>query len=146
MPDPQDQPDNQPDATPAQPDSAAQPAPPAKAPAKKTPAKKPAKKAPAKKAAKKAPAKKAANGPAKKAPAKVAPPADVNGARPPVDGAKEAAARAKSTVQSAATAGGDLIGAPAPSSGRSPVLVLAGAAIGLLTVSLWLRRLRRRAA
>ncbi len=117
MPDPQDAPDEGGAAAPPAKKAAK------KAPAKKTPAKVAAKKAPAKKApAKKAPAKKAPakKAPAKKAPAKKAPPPAPQPAltaavpapalEPPpghaaltagTNGAREAAANAKSSVQGA---------------------------------------------
>lgn len=144
MTDPQDQPAPETAATP-------DPVAPAEAPeptstptpleaAKKAPAKKaPAKKAPAKKAAAQGPAKKA---PAKKAPAKKAPaaaPAVAGAASPLSNGAKEAAAQAKSTVEAARNP----LPAPTPPSGRSPV-ALVGAGIAALFGLLLLRRLLRR--
>ncbi len=117
MADPQDRPDSEPDGESKPPAEKAPPAEDATGPAKKA-AKAPAKKAPAKKApAKKAPAKKA---PAKKAPAKKAPPKKAEPDPPRLaeapadlrqrietngqqlaDAAKDVAAQAKSTVDSA---------------------------------------------
>ncbi len=150
MADPQDQPDGE---------SGGASTPPAKEPppeAIKKAAKAPAKKAPAKKAAaKKAPAKKA---PAKKAPAKKVPPKspepappkpadqplplaqriETNGQR---DAAKDAAAHAKSTVESAP----DPVSsdAYAPAARTSPVPLIVALALSLLAILL-VRQLRRR--
>lgn len=123
-----DLPDDGPQATP--------PTPPP--PAKKAPAKA-VRKAPAKKApAKKAPAKKAT---AKKAPAKTPPMAlaNTNGTQP--DGARQAAAQAKSTVEHA----GDSMSAPAlvPVPDRRPaVLPIAVAVVVSLLAILLIRQLR----
>ncbi len=145
MADPQDHPDSEPD------DVSPPPAkePPAKA-VKKI-AKAPAKKAPAKKApAKKAPAKKA---PAKKAPAKSVAPAPPKPADPPLglaqrietngqlDAAKDAAAHAKSTVESANDPVSD--DAYAAAARTSPVPLLVALALSLLAILL-VRQLRRR--
>jgi hypothetical protein len=145
MADPQDHPDSEPD------DVSPPPAkePPAKA-VKKI-AKAPAKKAPAKKApAKKAPAKKA---PAKKAPAKSAAPAPPKPADQPLglaqrietngqlDAAKDAAAHAKSTVESANDPVSD--DAYAPAARTSPVPLLVALALSVLAILL-VRQLRRR--
>jgi len=135
MADEQELPDERPEATP--------PPPP---PAKKAPAKA-AKKAAAKKApAKKAPAKKA---PPKKAPAAaVSPPpptpalAATNGGTITSDGAKEAAAQAKSTVERA----DDSLSQPAlvavPEPGRSRLPLAVAIAVSLLAILL-VRQLRR---
>jgi hypothetical protein len=139
MADPQDQPDGEPDgaSTPAK-------EPPAKA-VKKT-AKAPAKKA----AAKKAPAKKA---PAKKAPAKSPEPAPPKPADQPLglaqrietngqlDAAKDVAAQAKSTVESA----NDPVSSDAysPAARTSPVPLVVALALSLLAILL-VRQLRRR--
>ncbi|MGO9350626.1 MAG: nucleoid-structuring protein H-NS [Mycobacterium sp.] len=137
MADPQDQPDGEPDGAPTPPAKE----PPAKA-VKKT-AKAPAKKAPAKKApAKKAPAKKA---PAKKAPPKpaeqplgLAQRIETNGQ---LDAAKDAAAHAKSTVESA----NDPVSSDAypPAARTSPVPLAVAVALSLLAILL-IRQLRRR--
>jgi hypothetical protein len=150
MADPQDQPDSESDGTSTPPEKK----PPAEA-VKKI-AKAPAKKAPAKKAtAKKAPAKKA---PAKKAPAKKAEPAPPKPPEPPgeqpVDiqqrietngdlaaAAKDAAAQAKSTVESANNPVSQDISAP--SVGQSPVPLFVALAVSLLAILL-IRQLRRR--
>ena len=148
MADQQEQPEKRPDAAPQTPAQPSAPDVPAKAAAKKAPAKKtPAKKAPAK-AAKKTPAKKA---PAKKAPAKAATPpsepaptlplAATNGAGPVREGAKEAAAQAKTTVDQAI----DSVAAPLVQPverGRSPLPVAVAIAVSLLAV-LVVRQLRR---
>jgi hypothetical protein len=147
MADPQDQPESEPDGASS---------PPAKEPpaeAVKKIAKAPAKKAPAKKApAKKAPAKKA---PAKKAPAKKAP---AKSAEPPkpagqplglaqrietngqLDAAKDVAAQAKSTVESA----NDPVASDAsmPPARTSAVPLLVALALSLLAILL-VRQLRR---
>ena len=139
MADPQDQPDGEPDgaSTPAK-------EPPAKA-VKKT-AKAPAEKA----AAKKAPAKKA---PAKKAPAKSPEPAPPKPADQPLglaqrietngqlDAAKDVAAQAKSTVESA----NDPVSSDAysPAARTSPVPLVVALALSLLAILL-VRQLRRR--
>ncbi len=145
MADSQDQPDGEPDG--ASPPPAKEP--PAKA-VKKT-AKAPAKKAPAKKApAKKAPAKKA---PAKKAPAKSPEPAPPKPTDQPLglaqrietngqlDAAKDAAAHAKSTVESA----NDPVSSDAypPAARTSPVPLAVAVALSLLAILL-IRQLRRR--
>lgn len=156
MPDPQDQPDAEPGAAAQSPEpgpAPAAPPPPAKKapgdaakPAKKAPVKA-TKKTPAKKAAKKAPAKKAAKAPqaelsAPKPVPAIAPPADTNGSRQPGVGAKEAAAHAKSTVDTASNP----VGPSAPATGGpSPVAVLVASTLGLLAL-LVLRQLLRRAA
>ena len=137
MADPQDQPDGEPDGASTPPAKE----PPAKA-VKKT-AKAPAKKAPAKKApAKKAPAKKA---PAKKAPPKpteqplgLAQRIETNGQ---LDAAKDAAAHAKSTVESA----NDPVSSDAypPAARTSPVPLAVAVALSLLAILL-IRQLRRR--
>jgi len=140
MADPQDQPDGEPDGASTPPAKE----PPAKA-VKKT-AKAPAKKA----AAKKAPAKKA---PAKKAPAKSPEPAPPKPADQPLglaqrietngqlDAAKDAAAHAKSTVESA----NDPVSSDAypPSARTSPVPLVVALALSLLAILL-VRQLRRR--
>jgi hypothetical protein len=141
MADPQDQPGSEPDGASTPP---AKKQPPAKA-VKKT-AKAPAKKAPAKKA----PAKKA---PAKKAPAKSPEPAPPKPADQPLglaqrietngqlDAAKDAAAHAKSTVESANNpVSGD---AYPPASRTSPVPLVVALALSLLAILL-VRQLRRR--
>jgi hypothetical protein len=145
MADSQDQPDGQPDGASTPPAKE----PPAKE-VKKT-AKAPAKKAPAKKApAKKAPAKKA---PAKKAPAKSPEPAPPKPADQPLglaqrietngqlDAAKDAAAHAKSTVESA----NDPVSSDAfpPAARTSPVPLVVALALSLLAILL-VRQLRRR--
>jgi hypothetical protein len=156
MTDPQDLPDSEPDAgTPAQkqpPEKAA------KAPAKKAPAKKaPGKHAVAKKApAKKAPAKKA---PAKKAEAKPLSEAVLEApksAEPPVEkpavqhraetngqlaAAKDVAAQAKSTVESAKDALPREASAASPL--QSPVPLVVAITLSLLALLL-VRQLRRR--
>ena len=140
MADPQDQPDGEPDGASTPPAKE----PPAKA-VKKT-AKAPAKKAPAKKA----PAKKA---PAKKAPAKSREPAPPKPADQPLglaqrietngqlDAAKDAAAHAKSTVESA----NDPVSSDAypPAARTSPVPLVVALALSLLAILL-IRQLRRR--
>jgi len=140
MADPQDQPDGEPDGASTPPAKE----PPAKA-VKKT-AKAPAKKAPAKKA----PAKKA---PAKKAPAKSREPAPPKPADQPLglaqrietngqlDAAKDAAAHAKSTVESA----NDPVSSDAypPAARTSPVPLVVALALSLLAILL-VRQLRRR--
>jgi hypothetical protein len=140
MADPQDQPDGEPDGASTPPAKE----PPAKA-VKKT-AKAPAKKA----AAKKAPAKKA---PAKKAPAKSPEPAPPKPADQPLglaqrietngqlDAAKDAAAHAKSTVESA----NDPVSSDAypPAARTSPVPLVVALALSLLAILL-VRQLRRR--
>jgi hypothetical protein len=145
MADPQDQPDGEPDGASTPPAKE----PPAEA-VKKT-AKAPAKKAPAKKApAKKAPAKKA---PAKKALAKSPEPAPPKPADQPLglaqrietngqlDAAKDAAAHAKSTVESA----NDPVSSDAypPAARTSPVPLVVALALSLLAILL-IRQLRRR--
>jgi hypothetical protein len=140
MADPQDQPDGEPDGASTPPAKE----PPAKE-VKKT-AKAPAKKAPAKKA----PAKKA---PAKKAPAKSPEPAPPKPADPPLDlaqrietngqldAAKDVAAQAKSTVESA----NDPVSSDAysPAARTSPVPLVVALALSLLAILL-VRQLRRR--
>jgi hypothetical protein len=145
MADPQDQPDGEADGA-----STTPPKEPPAEEAKKT-AKAPAKKAPAKKApAKKAPAKKA---PAKKAPAKSAEPAPTNPADQPLglaqrietngqlDAAKDAAAHAKSTVETANDPVSD--DAYPPSARTSPVPLAVALVLSLLAILL-VRQLRRR--
>ncbi len=147
MADPQDQPDGEPDGTSTPPDKdpPAKKAPAAKAPAKKAPVKKaPAKKAPAAKA----PAKKAT---AKKAPATSPEPAPPKPADQPLplaqrietngqlDAAKDAAAHAKSTVESA----NDPVANDAPASRTSPVPLIVALTLSLLAILL-VRQLRRR--
>lgn len=138
MADEQERPDDRPEPASA-PDAVK------KAPAKKTPAKKaPAKKAPAKAAAKKAPAKKAPV----KAPAKAA---ENGSAAPPVkpaepnpvdEGAKQAAAQAKSTIEQASDPVSRPVPLPVDDGTRSPVpFVLA--AVAALLVLLLVRRCRR---
>jgi hypothetical protein len=153
MADPQDRPETGPDGAPTPPAKKQPAKKAAKAPAKKAPAKKvPAKKAPA---AQKAPAKKA---PAKKAPAKSPEPAPPKLAEQLADqpaslqqraetngqlaaGAKDAAAQAKSTVESA----NDPLPRVAPdeSSSRFPVPLVVAATLSLLAMLL-IRQLRRR--
>jgi hypothetical protein len=147
MADPQEQPEGEPDGASPPPAKKSQPDAAKKAPAKKAPAKKaPAKKAPAKKA----PAKKA---PAKKAPAKKIEPAPPKPADQPMnlaqrietngqlDAAKDAAAHAKSTVESANDpVSGDT---HAPEARTSPVPLLVALAFSLLAILL-VRQLRRR--
>jgi hypothetical protein len=137
MTDPQDQPDGEPDGA-------------STPPAKQPPAKKaPAKKAPAKKAAaKKVPPKKA---PAKKAPAKSPEPAPPKPSDQPLplaqrietngqlDAAKDAAAHAKSTVESA----NDPVANDVPASRTSPVPLIVALTLSLLAILL-VRQLRRR--
>jgi hypothetical protein len=145
MADPQDQPDGEPDGASTPPAKE----PPAKA--VKKAAKAPAKKAPAKKApAKKAPAKKA---PAKKAPAKSPEPAPPKPADQPLnlaqrietngqlDAAKDAAAHAKSTVESA----NDPVSSDpySPAARTSPVPLVVALVLSLLAILL-VRQLRRR--
>jgi hypothetical protein len=140
MADPQDRPDSEPDGASTPPAKK----PPAKA-VKKT-AKAPAKKAPAKKA----PAKKA---PAKKAPAKSpvpTPPKPADQSRGlaqriesngQLDAAKDAAAKAKSTVEDA---NNPVSGDSYPLASRtSPVPLLVALALSLLAILL-VRQLRRR--
>jgi hypothetical protein len=140
MADPQDQPDGEPDGASTPPAKE----PPAKA-VKKT-AKAPAKKAPAKKA----PAKKV---PAKKAPAKSPEPAPPKPADQPLglaqrietngqlDAAKDAAAHAKATVESA----NDPVSSDAypPAARTLPVPLVVALALSLLAILL-VRQLRRR--
>ncbi len=130
--------------------------PPANSAAKKAPAKKAAaKKAPVKKAAaKKVPAKKtAAKTPAKKTPAKKAPaeveeapvtitPVARNGSVPITDGAREAAAQAKSTIDRAkdTVAPASLI--PVPDRGRRSLPMTIAIALTLLAI-VFIRQLRR---
>jgi hypothetical protein len=148
MADQQDRPDEKPDAVPPAVAPGAESVPPAAeppAPAAKTPPAKAAKKTPAKKAVKKAPAKKAAKkAPAKKAPPKKAPSAsklaDTNGDL--TSAAKEAAAKAKSTVASAPNpvsgqATTPLIG-PEPS--RLPLAAAIAAGVLAILVVLLVRR------
>ena len=150
MADPQDLPDEQARSAPQAPGVPPPGAAPVKkAAAKKAPAKKaPVKKVPAKKAAaKKAPVKKA---PAKKAPAAQAVPptppplplAETNGSAPEADGAKRAAAQAKSAVEEA----GDSIRRPAAPpediDDQSPFPFIVVLTMILLAV-LWVRRQRR---
>jgi hypothetical protein len=156
MADPQDQPNREPDDASAPPEKnspakAAKKT--AKAPAKKT-AKAPAKKAPAKKApAKKATAKKA---PAKKAPAKRpehpekshTPAGQPLAAQQRIEtngdlaaAAKDAAAQAKSTVESANNPVSPEVPAPAPTQSRAPLIV---ALVLSLVAILLIRQLRRR--
>ena len=134
MADPQDRPDEGADAIP--------PTPPAKAAAKKAPAKKaPAKKAPAKKLpTKKTPAKKA---PVKKAPVKKAAPRAASPALEPAwpppalaagrNGARDAAADAKSSVREAAH---PVTGQPRRESGLRVPVSIGLAAAGLMAVVL----------
>jgi len=157
MADPQDRPDSEPDGASEPPAEKAPPTEDAKGPAEKA-AKAPGKKAPAKKApAKKAPAKKT---PAKKAPAKKAPPKRAEPAPPKLaeapadlqqrietngqqlaDAAKDVAAQAKSTVDSA---NDPVPREPAvPSTGPSPLALAVAAALSLLALLL-IRQLRRR--
>jgi hypothetical protein len=144
MADPQDQPDGERDgaSTPPAKEPPAKKAPAAKAPAKKAPVKKaPAKKAPAAKA----PAKKA---PAKKVPAKSPEPKPADQPLPlaqrietngQLDAAKDAAAHAKSTVESA----NDPVASDAPASHTSPVPLIVALTLSLLAILL-VRQLRRR--
>lgn len=148
MADPQDQPEHEPDA-PSAPSDKPEPGHEAEQPAKKEPGKKQppakgAKKAPAKKApAKKAPAKKAAKkAPAKKAPAKKAeppkPPGDTDSTQLAA-AAKETAAQAKSTVDTA----NDQVVRPLPvptSANRRPAAALAAAVSLTVVVVLAIRR------
>jgi hypothetical protein len=138
MADPQEPPEKRPEVAPEAP---AKKAPAKKAPAKKAAAKKaaPAKKAPAKAPAKKAPVKQA---PVKAAPAPEAPAADLPAPAVPIgDGAKEAAAQAKSAVQQATDSVVTPLVPPAEST-RSPWPLAAAIAVSLLAV-LVIRRLRR---
>lgn len=141
MADAQDQPNSEPDGASTPPEKK----PPAKA-VKKT-AKAPAKKAPAKKA----PAKKA---PAKKAPAKKLPPKPPEPAAQPVAAqprietngelaaaAKDAAAKAKSTVESAPNPVSPKV--PESTSGLSPLPLIVALSVSLLAILL-IRQLRRR--
>ena len=154
MADQQDRPDEKPDAAaPAAegvssvpgPDPVPHAADPPAPPAKKPPAKA-AKKAPAKKAAKKVPAKKAAKkAAAKKAPPKQAPTAamlaDTNGDL--TSAAKEAAAKAKSTVASAPNpvAGPAPVPLIGPESSRLPLAAaIAAGVLAILVVLLAARR------
>ncbi len=152
MADPQDRPDSEPDGTPTPPAKKQPAKKAAKAPAKKAPAKKaPVKKAPAKKApAKKAPAKKApANSPEPAPPKMGAQTADqplglqqraeTNGEI--AAAAKDVAAQAKSTVDSA----NDPLprDASEQSPSHSPVPLLVALALSLLAMLL-VRQLRRR--
>lgn len=151
----QDQPD-QGGATPPEPQ------PPQKAAAKKAPAKKaPVKKAPAKKApTKKAPVKAAEaakKAPAKKAPAKEVPPAALEAAVPPPaieppaphaalvagNGAREAAANAKSSVEQAASPLAKPSVPAVAEEGRSP-LPFAVAFAAVVLIGLLIRRRRHR--
>jgi hypothetical protein len=145
MADEQDLPDQRPPAMPPA-KAAAKKAPAKKAPAKKTPAKKvPAKKAPA--PAKKVPAKKAP-APAKEVPepaTKVTPamaPVAGNGSVPIADGAREAAAQAKSTIDRAkdSVAPAGLI--PVPDPGRRSLPITIAIALSLLAIVL-IRQLRQ---
>ena len=129
MADPQDQPDGEPDgaSTPPDKDPRAKPSRrPAKAPAKKAPAKKsPAKKAPAKKAPAKTP-----NAPPEPAdqPLALAERIETNGQ---LDAAKDAAAHAKSTVESA----NDPVASDAyPAARTSPVPLAVAVALSLLAI------------
>ena len=146
MADPQDQPEGEPDGASTPPARNAPPDAAKKAPAKKAPAKKaPAKKAPPRSTAKKAPA--------KKAPAKKVEPASPKPAEQPLglaqrietngqlDAAKDAAAHAKSTVESA----NDPVSsdAYAPAARMSPVPLVVALAFSLLAILL-IRQLRRR--
>ncbi len=146
MAEPQDQPDSEPDGASTPPEKK----PPAKA-AKKI-AKAPAKKAPAKKVpAKKAPAKKA---PAKKVPANSPEPAPPKSAVQPLAAqqrietngdlaaaAKDAAAQAKSTVETADNPVAPDVPASVLSQSRLPLIVALG--VSLLAILL-IRQLRRR--
>ena len=141
MADPQDQPEGEPDGAstpPARnaPPEAAKKAPAKKAPAKKAPARSPAKKAPAKKA----PAKKVEPAPPKPAeqPLGLAQRIETNGQ---LDAAKDAAAHAKSTVESA----NDPVSsdAYAPAARMSPVPLVVALGFSLLAILL-IRQLRRR--
>jgi hypothetical protein len=142
MADPQEQPEGEPDGASTPPEKSSPPDPAKKATAKKAPAKKaPAKKAPAKKPpAKKAPAKKVEPAPPKPAdqPLGLAQRIETNGQ---LDAAKDAAAHAKSTVESA----NDPVssGAQAPASRTSPVPLAVALALSLLAILL-VRQLRRR--
>ncbi|MCK8643802.1 Rv3852 family protein [Mycobacterium colombiense] len=147
MADPQDPTNSAPDGAGIPPEKK----PPAKAAAKKA-AKAPAKKAPAKKApARKAPAKKA---PAKKAPAKAAEPTPPKPPEQPLDvqqraesngdltaAAKDAAAQAKSTVETANNPVSPAV--PGAAVGQSPVPLIVALAVSLLAILL-IRQLRRR--
>jgi hypothetical protein len=168
MTDPQDQPAQEPAAAPgpAEPAGADRPAEPPATPAEpavpsepagadqpaEPPAQKAAKKAPAK-AAKKAPAKAAKKAPAKKAPAKKAAkkaaapapsprPADTNGSGRLAEGAKETAAQAKSTVDTARNP----LTPSVPPARRSPAAMLAAGLFGLLGLLLIRRLFRARRA
>jgi hypothetical protein len=149
----QDQPDEGQDATPPPGPPPPEQAAAEKQPAKKAPAKKTVKKTPAKKAPAKAtgatPAKKA---PPRKAPAKkVAPPAEPptpaelvtsNGSPPVTEGAREAAAAAKSSVEQAPNPVSPAA-LPAPQSGRSPLPFAIAFAVAVL-IALLVRRMRHR--
>ena len=147
----------------AAPDTPAQP--PAKAPGKKAPAQKAPAKAAKKAPVKKAPAKKTTPDPAKKAPPKKAPPPPAPApevtapevtasevAAPPLpppvlpvtEGAKEAAAQAKTTVEQAPDAIAAPVVVPAES-GRSPLPIAVAVVVSLLAV-LVVRQLRRNSA
>ncbi|WP_197379188.1 Rv3852 family protein [Mycolicibacterium mengxianglii] len=137
----------------AAPDTPAQP--PAKAPGKKAPAQKAPAKAAKKAPVKKAPAKKTTPDPAKKAPPKKAPPPPAPAPEvtapplpPPVlpvtEGAKEAAAQAKTTVEQAPDAIAAPVVVPAES-GRSPLPIAVAVVVSLLAV-LVVRQLRRNSA
>ncbi|BBZ42175.1 Rv3852 family protein [Mycobacterium conspicuum] len=141
MADPQDQPEGQPDGASEPPAKKSPPDAAKKAPAKKAPAKKaPAKKAPAKKApAKKAPAKKVQPAPPKPAgqPLGHVQPIETNGQ---LDAAKDAAAHAKSTVESANDPVSGDAHAPAARTPQVPLLV--ALAVSVLAILL-VRQLRR---
>lgn len=156
MVDPQEPPDMRPEAAPGvpaqppAPDAAAKPAKAVpKPPAKKVPAKKApvpaAKKAPAKKApaAKKAPVKKAVTpaAPLPVVPAPGVPAAALNGAGPVLEGAREVAAQAKSTVEEAT----DSVVAPLLQPvrrTRAPLPIAVAVLVSLLAVVV-VRQLRR---
>jgi hypothetical protein len=127
MADPQEQPEGEPDGASTPPEKSSPPDPAKKAPAKKAPAKK-------------APAKKVEPAPPKPAdqPLGLAQRIETNGQ---LDAAKDAAAHAKSTVESA----NDPVssGAQAPASRTSPVPLAVALAFSLLAILL-VRQLRRR--
>ena len=141
MADAQDQPNSEPDGATTPPEKK----PPAKA-VKKT-AKAPAKKAPAKKApAKKAPAKKVAPAKHPEPPAK--PAEQPVAAQPRIEtngeiaaAAKDVAAQAKSTVESAPNPVSPEV--PAPTPGLSPLPLIVALSVSLLAILL-IRQLRRR--
>ncbi len=145
MADPQDQPDSQPDgaSTPPEKKPAARKAPAKKGPAKKAPAEKaPAKKAPGKKApAKKAPARSPEPAPPKPVVQPLAAQQRIETNGDLTAAAKDAAAQAKWTVETADNPVAPDV--PASALSQSPLPLIVALSVSLLAILL-IRQLRRR--